>query len=148
MLHRRYLQFCTHWHCLCLAVGEIRPFANSSASTRSPDEQIFCSSVAGASPDKQRNPSSSSQDLNAYHRATMSHTGTLRGTPKSRSAAGQTGTFSGSPSHIPRPALETHANQVSASDAGTSTLSASRQKQSKRDEVHTYYLCKPVVNSS
>ncbi|KIW00937.1 uncharacterized protein PV09_07677 [Verruconis gallopava] len=65
----------------------------------------------------------------------MSHTGTLRGTPKSRAGASQTGTFSNSPSHIPRPALDTHASQTSASDAGTSTLSASRQKQSKRDEA-------------
>jgi hypothetical protein len=74
----------------------------------------------------------------------MSHTGTFRGTPKSRggAAAGQTGTFPNSPSHIPRPALETHTSTVSASDAGTSTLSASRQKQSKRDEV---YLMNSVV---
>lgn len=71
----------------------------------------------------------------------MSHTGTLRGTPKARANAGQTGTFTNSPSHIPRPALETQQSQVSASDAGTSTLSASRQKQSKRDEVESP-LCK------
>lgn len=68
-----------------------------------------------------------------------SHTGTFRGTPKSRTGATSqaAGTFSNSPSHIPipRPALETHASHVSAGEAGASTLSASRQKQSKRDEV-------------
>lgn len=58
----------------------------------------------------------------------MSATGTYRGTPKAR---GQV-PFTNSPSHIPRPALETN-----ASDAGTSTLSASRQKQTKRDEVRS-----------
>ncbi|KAF2835816.1 CBS-domain-containing protein [Patellaria atrata CBS 101060] len=60
----------------------------------------------------------------------MSHTGTYRGTPKSR---GQV-SFTNSPSGIPRPALDSHQSQA-ASDAGTSTLSASRQKQSKRDEA-------------
>lgn len=62
----------------------------------------------------------------------MSSTGTFRGTPKSR---GQPA-FANSPSHIPIPrpaALETH--QSTASDTGLSTISASRQKQSKRDEV-------------
>ncbi|KAF2500301.1 CBS-domain-containing protein [Lophium mytilinum] len=58
----------------------------------------------------------------------MSTTGTFKGTPKAR---GQV-PFTNSPSSIPRPALETHATQ---SDAGTSTLSASRQKQTKRDEA-------------
>ena len=59
----------------------------------------------------------------------MSATGTYRGTPKAR---GQV-PFANSPSNIPRPTLDTN-----ASDAGTSTLSASRQKQSKRDEVRNY----------
>ncbi|KAF2661619.1 CBS-domain-containing protein [Lophiostoma macrostomum CBS 122681] len=58
----------------------------------------------------------------------MSGTGTLRGTPKNR---GQV-QYANSPSGIPRPALEQHASQ---SDAGTSTLSASRAKMSKRDEA-------------
>ena len=65
--------------------------------------------------------------------ATMSHTGTFRGTPKNRNnAQAQAAQFANSPSAIPRPAFETHASQ---SDAGTSTMSASRQKMSKRDEV-------------
>ncbi|QDS71351.1 hypothetical protein FKW77_002371 [Venturia effusa] len=68
-----------------------------------------------------------------------SHTGTMRGTPK-----GQKGTtqppFANSPgqSHIPvpRPPLESHFSHVqSSSDIGASTLSASRQKQTKRDEA-------------
>ncbi|KAF2175555.1 CBS-domain-containing protein [Zopfia rhizophila CBS 207.26] len=58
----------------------------------------------------------------------MSATGTFRGTPKSR---GQV-QYSSSPSAIPRPALDHHTPQ---SDAGTSTLSTSRQKMSKRDEA-------------
>jgi hypothetical protein len=67
------------------------------------------------------------------HTATMSHTGTMRGTPKNRNnAQSQAPPFVNSPSAIPRPAFETHASQ---SDAGTSTMSASRQKMAKRDEV-------------
>ncbi|KAF2150013.1 CBS-domain-containing protein [Myriangium duriaei CBS 260.36] len=58
----------------------------------------------------------------------MSATGGYRGTPKGRP---QSNVFSDSPSAIPRPKLETAA---SSSDA-TSTMSASRQKQSKRDEA-------------
>ncbi|OAL45989.1 CBS-domain-containing protein [Pyrenochaeta sp. DS3sAY3a] len=61
----------------------------------------------------------------------MSHTGTVRGTPKSRNQA----QFANSPSGIPRPALETHTSVAAQSDAGTSTLSASRAKMSKRDEA-------------
>jgi hypothetical protein len=61
----------------------------------------------------------------------MSATGTYRGTPKSR---GQP-PFQNSPSHIPRPAsLEPH-QSATGSESGHSTISASRQKQSKRDEV-------------
>ncbi|KAF2685497.1 CBS-domain-containing protein [Lentithecium fluviatile CBS 122367] len=62
----------------------------------------------------------------------MSHTGTFRGTPKNRNNAQAQAQFVNSPSAIPRPAFETHASQ---SDAGTSTMSASRQKMSKRDEA-------------
>ncbi|KAL6709607.1 hypothetical protein ACN47E_001542 [Coniothyrium glycines] len=61
----------------------------------------------------------------------MSHTGTLRGTPKQRNQPRQ---FVDSPSSIPRPALETHTSHVAQSDAGTS-LSASRAKMSKRDDA-------------
>lgn len=62
----------------------------------------------------------------------MSHTGTMRGTPKNRPKSLHQEQFASSPSGIPRPALEHH---ISQSDAGTSTLSASRAKQTKRDEV-------------
>lgn len=57
----------------------------------------------------------------------------MRGTPKSRTPAAAQ--FSNSPSGIPRPALESQASHVSQSDAGTSSLSASRAKMSKRDEA-------------
>jgi hypothetical protein len=63
----------------------------------------------------------------------MSHTGTMRGTPKNRNQPARA-QFVDSPSGIPRPALETHASHVHTNDA-SSTLSASRAKQSKRDEV-------------
>jgi hypothetical protein len=58
----------------------------------------------------------------------------MRGTPKNRPKSHQQIQFAESPtpSSIPRPALEHH---ISQSDAGTSTLSASRAKQTKRDEV-------------
>jgi hypothetical protein len=65
----------------------------------------------------------------------MSATGTLRGTPKNR---GQVNYANSPASGIPRPALEQHASQ---SDAGTSTLSASRAKMSKRDEVSSGWGC-------
>ncbi|KAH6637658.1 hypothetical protein C7974DRAFT_432533 [Boeremia exigua] len=68
----------------------------------------------------------------------MSHTGTMRGAPKNRPAPARAqfvDSPSGMPSGIPRPALETHASHVQGSDVGTSTLSASRAKQSKRDEA-------------
>jgi len=59
----------------------------------------------------------------------------MRGTPKpSRNQAAAGAQFSNSPSSIPRPALETHASHAQ-SEAGGSTLSASRAKMSKRDEV-------------
>ncbi|PMD20605.1 CBS-domain-containing protein [Hyaloscypha hepaticicola] len=63
----------------------------------------------------------------------MASSGTMRGTPKGR---GTMPAFTNSPaaSSIPRPALETHPSG-SASEAGGSTMSASRQKQSKRDEA-------------
>ena len=58
--------------------------------------------------------------------------GTYRGTPKGRSQL----PFADSPSAIPRPKLETIASTSAQSEmSGTSTMSASRQKQSKRDEV-------------
>ncbi|KAI9804139.1 MAG: hypothetical protein M1825_001541 [Sarcosagium campestre] len=64
----------------------------------------------------------------------MSHTGTFRGTPNRGPARAQV-PFSNSPSNIPRPASEAHASGSAQSEAGGSTLSASRQKQSKRDEA-------------
>lgn len=57
--------------------------------------------------------------------------GTFRGTPNRRNPV----PFTDSPSGIPRPKLETAASQVQSEMSGASTLSASRQKQSKRDEV-------------
>lgn len=60
--------------------------------------------------------------------------GTMRGTPnRGQGRGGIPFTNSPASSSIPRPVLEsTHA---SSSDAGGSSLSASRQKQSKRDEA-------------
>lgn len=68
---------------------------------------------------------------NPVQKTTMSHTGTLRGTPKNRNQVH----YTNSPSNIPRPALDSHVSHAAQSEAGTSTLSASRAKQSKRDEV-------------
>jgi hypothetical protein len=67
---------------------------------------------------------------------TMASHGTMRGTPTRSQGRGQLPAFNNSPaSSIPRPASEAH-GPASASDAGaSSTLTASRQKQSKRDEV-------------
>ncbi len=56
----------------------------------------------------------------------MSAAGTFRGTPKGKP---QTAGFSDSPSNIPRPKLESAPSEASTS------FSASRAKQSKRDEV-------------
>ena len=68
--------------------------------------------------------------------ANMSHTGTMRGTPKPNRAQAASGAqYNNSPSGIPRPALDTHVSHVAQSDAGVSNLSASRAKTSKRDEV-------------
>jgi hypothetical protein len=65
--------------------------------------------------------------------STMASSGTMRGTPSRGQGRGQMPAFNNSPaSNIPRPAMETHASQ---SEAGGSTMSASRQKQTKRDEV-------------
>ncbi len=65
--------------------------------------------------------------------------GTFRGTPGRGQGRGQVPVFenpgTNSPSNIPRPKLESHASSAMQSETGTSTLSASRQKQSKRDEV-------------
>ncbi|KAF1362592.1 CBS-domain-containing protein [Lizonia empirigonia] len=64
----------------------------------------------------------------------MSHTGTMRGTPKNRNQPARAQFVTDGPSGIPRPALDAHASHLSHSDA-TSTLSASRAKMSKRDEA-------------
>ena len=62
--------------------------------------------------------------------------GTFRGTPsRGGQGRGQVPAFENSPSNIPRPKLESHASSTMQSETGNSTLSASRQKQSKRDEV-------------
>lgn len=60
--------------------------------------------------------------------------GTLRGTPNRGQGRGGI-PFANSPatSGIPRPVLEN--TQGTGSEAGVSSVSASRQKQSKRDEV-------------
>ncbi|EXJ53768.1 uncharacterized protein A1O5_13017 [Cladophialophora psammophila CBS 110553] len=57
--------------------------------------------------------------------------GTYRGTPNRR---GQL-PFADSPSAIPRPKMESSTNTAPSEMSGTSTVSASRQKQSKRDEA-------------
>ncbi|KAL2355636.1 hypothetical protein BJ546DRAFT_971215 [Cryomyces antarcticus] len=62
----------------------------------------------------------------------MASAGTVRGTPKGRAA--QMPSFIDSPSAIPRPTLDSRST-TAASDVGASTLSASRAKQSKRDEA-------------
>lgn len=73
-----------------------------------------------------------------------STTGTMRGTPsRSGQARGQLPVFSNSPaSNIPRPAQDSHATHAThattpntQSEVGGSSMSASRAKQSKRDEV-------------
>ncbi|KAK0517102.1 hypothetical protein JMJ35_000257 [Cladonia borealis] len=62
--------------------------------------------------------------------------GTYRGTPNRGQGRGQVPVFENSPSNIPRPKLESHVSSAMQSDStGTSTLSASRQKQAKRDEA-------------
>ncbi len=64
--------------------------------------------------------------------------GTYRGTSNRGQGRGQVPIFDntpGGPSNIPRPKFESHASSAMQSESGTSTLSASRQKQSKRDEV-------------
>ncbi|KAI9829590.1 MAG: hypothetical protein M1819_006095 [Sarea resinae] len=65
----------------------------------------------------------------------MSTTGTFRGTPTRGQSRGQMPAFPSSPSGIPRPSVETHGSTVAQSETNTSTLSTSRQKQSKRDEA-------------
>lgn len=72
--------------------------------------------------------------------------GTFRGTPSRGQGRGQVPVFESSPSNIPRPKLESHASSAMQSDAGTSTLSASRQKQTKRDEVSIlFHGCKDYL---
>ncbi|KAF2764288.1 CBS domain-containing protein [Teratosphaeria nubilosa] len=58
----------------------------------------------------------------------MSHTGTMRGTPKPHRPTAVS-VVSESPSNIPRPKLESHPSEAA------STFSASRVKTSKRDEA-------------
>jgi hypothetical protein len=65
-----------------------------------------------------------------------SSSGTMRGTPNRGQGRGAMPAFNNSPaSNIPRPAFESHAISGAQSETGGSTMSASRQKQSKRDEV-------------
>ena len=60
----------------------------------------------------------------------------LRGTPNRGQGRGNIPAFNNSPaSNIPRPTLESHGSSAVTSEAGGSTMSASRAKQSKRDEV-------------
>ena len=61
--------------------------------------------------------------------------GTFRGTPGRGQGRGQVPAFENSPSNIPRPKLESQQSSAMQSENGTSALSASRQKQTKRDEV-------------
>ncbi|EPE35909.1 CAD & PB1 [Glarea lozoyensis ATCC 20868] len=62
--------------------------------------------------------------------------GTMRGTPSRGQGRANIPAFTNSPaSAIPRPTLETHQSSTAQSEAGGSTMSASRQKQSKRDEA-------------
>jgi hypothetical protein len=68
----------------------------------------------------------------------MASSGTMRGTPNRGQGRGGIPGFTNSPaasSNIPRPAHE-HSTPSNQSEAG-STMSASRAKQSKRDEVFT-----------
>lgn len=63
--------------------------------------------------------------------------GTMRGTPNRGQARGSI-PFSGSPNPNPNSGIPRPVENAAASDLGvgaTSTLSASRQKMSKRDEV-------------
>ncbi len=68
--------------------------------------------------------------------------GTMRGTP-GRSQGRGTVPFANSPgssSNIPRPVLETTSTTGGGtSEVGASAVSASRQKQSKRDEVRSIF---------
>ncbi|ESZ91583.1 ribosomal protein subunit S4 [Sclerotinia borealis F-4128] len=70
-----------------------------------------------------------------------STTGTMRAPSRSGQSRGQLPVFSNSPaSNIPRPAPETHATHVTTtpnthSEVGGPSMSASRAKQSKRDEA-------------
>ncbi|CAD6501319.1 BgTH12-01571 [Blumeria graminis f. sp. triticale] len=67
----------------------------------------------------------------------MSTSGTMRGTPNRTPARGTlpvfTGSASSSPSHNSRPSVDSY--QTGMFDLGGSTMSASRQKQTKRDEA-------------
>lgn len=67
----------------------------------------------------------------------MASTGTLRGTPTRGQGRGNIPNFNNSPApNSPRPGVESHGSTNTHSDiGGGSTMSASRAKQSKRDEV-------------
>jgi hypothetical protein len=69
----------------------------------------------------------------------MASSGTMRGTPARGQGRGAMPSFtSPGQSSIPRPAFDSHSHPPATpqSDVGAaSTMSASRQKQSKRDEV-------------
>jgi hypothetical protein len=66
----------------------------------------------------------------------MSGTGTFRGTPTRGGERRPLPQFSNSPSSIPVPTGSSNAGSAApSSNADTGTLSASRQKQTKRDEV-------------
>ncbi|KAI9654318.1 MAG: hypothetical protein M1829_000939 [Trizodia sp. TS-e1964] len=65
----------------------------------------------------------------------MSATGTFRGTPNRGPGRGQVPAFNNSPSAIPRPSHQDPNPSSLQVEGGGSTLSASRQKQSKRDEA-------------
>jgi hypothetical protein len=96
-----------------------------------------------------RQPEPPYHQSNNNRSAIMSHTGTMRGTPKpNRNQAAAGAQFNHSPSSIPRPALDSHASHVAQSEAGGSTLSASRAKMSKRDEVSNLSKHLPILGSS
>lgn len=68
--------------------------------------------------------------------------GTIRGTP-SRGQSRPQMAFDNSPSGIPRPKLGHES--TTHSETATSTLSANRQKQYKRDEVRDLCSMVPII---
>ena len=60
----------------------------------------------------------------------------MRGTPNRGQGRGGIPVYTNSPSNMSKPTLESHPSTASyTSEAGTSTISASRQKKSRQDEV-------------